>query len=117
MQIFASETELLDYIEPIDILNEEYSIWDSSGQRLLLSVDPKGVGNGPIQESSLEAVLRRYAYYLYENKYIADELSDDLSIKQLIDIIQDFQNSQQKPMKRILRSVARSWQRFQGGIR
>ncbi|WP_239335446.1 hypothetical protein [Frankia sp. CiP3] len=93
VEVFDSEVELLSYVESIDILNKEYEVWDSSGRKFGLRADLKMLTDGPLQELELEALLRRYARYLYGNGYVSHEPLSKASIKDLIDFICHFQRT------------------------
>ncbi|WP_165485394.1 hypothetical protein [Protofrankia symbiont of Coriaria ruscifolia] len=93
VEVFDSEAELLSYVESIDILNEEYEVWDGDGRKLGLRADPKMLTDGPLQKSELEALLRQHVRYLYSNGYVSFEPSNKASIQDLIGIIHRFQHA------------------------
>lgn len=99
LMLFASETELSDYLEPIDVRNEEYLAYDSEGFRipLLIEVDQVKVGlfgrklerekvvlsdqRGEAVESELKEKIIRYL------RAISVEVPVDADLSELLELL------------------------------
>lgn len=65
VSVFASVKDCEEYVEPIDVLNDEYDFFDAVGQKLIAIVNHEEVQLTPLQppqyaEDTVASILRRY---------------------------------------------------------
>ena len=57
LMVFASESELSDYLEPIDVRNGEYIAYDSKGEQLTLLVETEKLRSKILGQTLRERVI------------------------------------------------------------
>ncbi len=57
LMVFASESELSDYLEPIDVKNGEYTAYDSKGEQLALLIETEEQRSKILGRTSRERVI------------------------------------------------------------
>jgi|YelNatPaOPRAMG01_1025707.scaffolds.fasta_scaffold28030_4 hypothetical protein len=108
--IYTSVEQIEQDVEPIDVINNVYTVYDSDGRLLYLDVEVKSCENwmdllkriilGPTYKVMLkpakfepqhEQELRKVLVEYLVHRGISKELSSETSLKELIDMVLEFQ--------------------------
>jgi len=92
MQVFASDGALLNYVEDVDVLNEEYEVWDSLGQPLRIDVDLNIlVIDNRKRSSSLTTALLGYLSRMHKEGWVSSAPDTNAPLADLVDLVERFQ--------------------------
>jgi hypothetical protein len=108
--IYTSVEQIEQDVEPIDVINNVYTVYDSDGRLLYLDVEVKSCENwmdllkriilGPTYKVMLkpakfepqhEQELRKVLVEYLVHRGISKELLSEISLKELIDMVLEFQ--------------------------
>lgn len=87
---FASPSELLLGIEGIDVRDNVYDAWDSSGRVLRLNVIPGGVGAEPTQVEDREGLLCRLLDFIERVDDSRLRADPDAELQEMVRVLDAF---------------------------